>query len=186
MPSQAAYIGNPVLSLQTMLRTISFQYPALPQIIPDGIFGERTLEAVMIFQREFFPPVTGRVDNKTWDAIVRIYKQVLRSLSVPTGIGYPWRESVIRPGQSSVHLYSIQSMFQALSRVLRNIEAGSLSGVHDQASVNNVRRIQRLNQSKPDGVIDWQVWQTLLRLYNLFITHGQTPQITRQQSLNPS
>ena len=55
--SQLHLIGQPVRSLQTMLRTISFAYPFLPRLTPDGIFGERTLEAVMLFQREFFPPV---------------------------------------------------------------------------------------------------------------------------------
>ncbi|MFQ9917168.1 MAG: peptidoglycan-binding domain-containing protein [Flavonifractor plautii] len=54
-----------------MLRTISFAYPFLPRLTPDGIFGERTLEAVMLFQREFFPPVTRTAINQaTWDAIV--------------------------------------------------------------------------------------------------------------------
>ena len=46
---QMRYVGRPVRSLQTMLRAISFQYPAIPRLIPDGVFGERTLEAVMVF-----------------------------------------------------------------------------------------------------------------------------------------
>ena len=71
--SQLHLIGQPVRSLQTMLRTISFAYPFLPRLTPDGIFGERTLEAVMLFQREFFPPVTGQVNQATWDAIVSLY-----------------------------------------------------------------------------------------------------------------
>lgn len=74
--SQLHLIGQPVRSLQTMLRTISFAYPFLPRLTPDGIFGERTLEAVMLFQREFFPPVTGQVNQATWDAIVSLYHQV--------------------------------------------------------------------------------------------------------------
>ena len=78
--SQLHLIGQPVRSLQTMLRTISFAYPFLPRLTPDGIFGERTLEAVMLFQREFFPPVTGQVNQATWDAIVSLYHQVVSRL----------------------------------------------------------------------------------------------------------
>ena len=33
------YIGRPVRSLQTMLRTLSYVYPFLPRFTPDGIFG---------------------------------------------------------------------------------------------------------------------------------------------------
>ena len=79
--SQLHLIGQPVRSLQTMLRTISFAYPFLPRLTPDGIFGERTLEAVMLFQREFFPPVTGQVNQATWDAIVSLYHQVVSRLT---------------------------------------------------------------------------------------------------------
>ena len=77
------YIGRPVRSLQTMLRTLSYVYPFLPRVTPDGVFGERTLEAVMLLQREFFPPVTGRVDQGTWDAITALYRQAERRLSAP-------------------------------------------------------------------------------------------------------
>ena len=59
VPQEIRLIGQPVRSLQTMLRELSFLYDFLPRLTPDGIFGERTLEAVMLFQREFFPPVTG-------------------------------------------------------------------------------------------------------------------------------
>ena len=59
------HAGQPVFHLQTMLRTISFWNSAIPQLIPTGIFDEPTLEAVMIFQREFHPPVTGMVDYGT-------------------------------------------------------------------------------------------------------------------------
>lgn len=53
--SQLHLIGQPVRSLQTMLRTISFAYPFLPRLTPDGIFGERTLEAVMPLSEGIFP-----------------------------------------------------------------------------------------------------------------------------------
>ena len=47
MVSQLRYLGNPVLSLQTMLRAISFHHPVIPRLIPSGVFDESTLEAVM-------------------------------------------------------------------------------------------------------------------------------------------
>ena len=56
IPSQEIrLIGQSVRSLQTMLRELSFVYDFLPRLTPDGIFGERTLEAVMLFQRSFSP-----------------------------------------------------------------------------------------------------------------------------------
>ena len=37
----------------------------------------------MLFQREFFPPVTGQVNQATWDAIVSLYHQVVSRLTPP-------------------------------------------------------------------------------------------------------
>ena len=83
-------IGQPVRSLQTMLRELSYRYPFLPRLTPDGVFGERTLEAVMLFQRELFPPVTGRVDQGVWDAIAGQYLDALSHTAPPLPLrGFP-------------------------------------------------------------------------------------------------
>ena len=90
VPQEIRLIGQPVRSLQTMLRELSFLYDFLPRLTPDGIFGERTLEAVMLFQREFFPPVTGQVNQATWDAIAALYLQARARLAGPLpGRTYP-------------------------------------------------------------------------------------------------
>lgn len=178
------YSGNPILSLQAMLREISFRYPVIPRLIPSGLFDERTLEAVMLFQREFFPPVTGRVDNATWNAIVARYRQVRRALRPPEPcIGFPGNGYSICPGEHCIHLYLIQAMFRSLSAVLDQVERGAVSGVLDEATQNNTRWVQRLNQSEETGVIDSAVWNTLTRLYTMFISYAQTPTHTRAESL---
>lgn len=62
-------LAKPVSSLQYMLSQLSRTYRFLPQLVVDGVFGERTLEAVMRFQKEAGLPVTGTVDQATWNAI---------------------------------------------------------------------------------------------------------------------
>ena len=100
---QLRLIGQPVRSLQTMLRALSFQYPFLPRLTPDGVFGEPTLEAVMLFQREFFPPVTGRVNQATWDAIAALYLQTLARQALPLR-SYPGGEYSVPPEGDSAPL----------------------------------------------------------------------------------
>ena len=82
--TQLHYIGRPVRSLQTMLRALSYVYPFLPRVTPDGVFGEATLEAVMLLQREFFPPVTGRVNLATWEGITALYRRAERASRSPS------------------------------------------------------------------------------------------------------
>lgn len=70
--------GSKVRQMQEQLAVISRSYPAIPTIAADGIYGERTREAVEAFQRVFDLPVTGVVDFATWYKISQIYVGVSR------------------------------------------------------------------------------------------------------------
>lgn len=174
VPQEIRLIGQPVRSLQTMLRELSFLYDFLPRLTPDGVFGERTLEAVMLFQREFFPPVTGRVDQATWDAIAALYLQARARLNGPIPCrGYPNCDFSVQPDQDSIHLYLVQSMFRALARLLDGLESAPVTGYNDPATQHNIRWIQRLDGQTQTGVLDQDSWNTISRLYTLFITYGK-------------
>ena len=70
--------GDKVRQLQEQLARISRSYPAIPTVTPDGIYGNRTREAVEKFQSVFGLPVTGVVDYPTWYKISDIYVGVSR------------------------------------------------------------------------------------------------------------
>ncbi len=70
--------GDKVRQLQQQLNRISQNYPAIPQISADGIYGSLTSESVRAFQKIFDLPQTGVTDFPTWYAISRIYVAVSR------------------------------------------------------------------------------------------------------------
>lgn len=70
--------GPKVEQMQEQLNAISNNYPLIPKIAVDGIFGENTQEAVEIFQDIFGLPQTGTVDYRTWFRIQEIYVAVTR------------------------------------------------------------------------------------------------------------
>lgn len=70
--------GAKVTQIQEQLNTIAEAYPALPTIAVDGIYGERTKEAVGKFQSIFGLPQTGIIDYSTWYRIQEIYVAVSR------------------------------------------------------------------------------------------------------------
>lgn len=74
--------GDKVRQLQRQLNRIAQDYPAIPSLSTDGIYGPRTAESVRIFQRIFVLPQTGVTDFATWYAVSRIYVGVAR-LSEP-------------------------------------------------------------------------------------------------------
>ena len=81
MNTPANYVGQPIRSLQTMLRTIAHADETLLKLVPDGIYGPNTVQAVREFQRQNALPVTGETDNATWNKLVAVY--TVQSPSVP-------------------------------------------------------------------------------------------------------
>ena len=70
--------GDKVEQIQDQLNAISNNYPRIPKIAVDGIYGERTQNAVRVFQEVFGLPETGVVDYRTWYKIQEIYVGVTR------------------------------------------------------------------------------------------------------------
>jgi len=75
---QTGSSGPDVRTIQEQLNTISNNFPAIPKLRVDGIFGEETRNAVMTFQRIFDIPQSGIVDFPTWYRISGIYVAVAR------------------------------------------------------------------------------------------------------------
>ena len=164
-------IGQPVRSLQTMLRELSYYYAFLPRLTPDGVFGERTLEAVMLFQRELFPPVTGRVDQAVWDAIAERYLSALSSTAPPLPLrGLPAGGYAALPGDESLHLALAQTMFRGLASTFNGLQAPFADGVNGSATSSDLRWLQKAVGQPQTGTLDQQSWNILSRLYTLFVT----------------
>lgn len=71
-------IGSDVRVIQEQLNTISQNYPLIPKVAVDGVFGNATAQAVSTFQSIFSLPANGIVDYSTWYEISRIYVAVLQ------------------------------------------------------------------------------------------------------------
>lgn len=70
--------GEKVRQLQNQLNRIARNYPAIPTVTADGVYGPATANAVRTFQRIFNLPPTGITDYPTWYEISEIYVGVSR------------------------------------------------------------------------------------------------------------
>ena len=168
-------LAQPVGSLQHMLRQLSKVYDVLPEITADGVFGEATLEAVMLFQREFYPPVTGVVDRGTWNAIRDAWYEAERQLEAARAVRvYPSEGGDVESGMNREFLVLPQTMFQLLGRYLEGVQVHPSDGTHGAGSVHNVRWLQKAAGLEETGVMDRRTWNVLSRLYEVFVV--QSPQ----------
>lgn len=70
--------GEPVRTTQEFLNRIAKNYPLIPKVGIDGIYGDSTAKQVKVFQGIFKLPKTGEVDFRTWYKISEIYTGVTR------------------------------------------------------------------------------------------------------------
>ena len=102
------YIGKPIRSLQTMLRVIAAADEAIPQVVPDGIYGPDTEAAVTAFQVRSGLPPTGEADQATWNRVVDAYLK-LGSFVLPIeALRIRWQpQQSIDAGEENLHLFPI-------------------------------------------------------------------------------
>lgn len=173
MRPKESFIGQPVRSLQTMLRVIAQEDERLPIIIPDGIYGPTTTQAVAAFQRINGIPVTGVADQLTWDTITAMYESALIRIDKAEPI-----EITLEPGQilkfgdSSPYIYLLQSMLTQLSNDYAAIQRPSHTGVIDAPTADSISAFQSLANLPQTGELDKITWLHLVKHFTLNSQHN--------------
>ena len=163
-----SFIGQPVRSLQTMLRVIATHHEDLPSVIPDGIYGKQTANAVSAFQQKFGIPVTGITDQATWDMIVSVYEPALMEVSPAQPLQIILEPNqVIRSGEDHHSIYLTQALLIAMARSYASIPEPPLSGTLDYGTAESLSAFQRLNNLPVTGELDKRTWKHLVLQFQL-------------------
>ncbi len=163
-----SFIGQPIRSLQTMLRVIAENDPKHVSIVPDGIYGPETMRAVSAFQRMHGLPVTGVTDQPTWEAIVAVYEPALIEQDEAEALFLILNPGqVIRKGERHPHLYLVQGMLTVLSQVYDSIALPSLNGLLDESTADSLASFQYLSGLPSTGNLDKTTWKHLVTQYPL-------------------
>lgn len=172
-----SFIGQPIRSLQTMLRVIAENDPSHIPVIPDGIYGPETVKAVSVFQRNHGLPVTGVTDLATWEAIHAVYEPAL----VAQDEAYPLYiilnpSRVIRRGERSPYALISQAMLQTLGEIYSSILQPPHTGILDNATADSLMSFQELSRIPMTGNLDKQTWKHLALQYPLAATRLEEQQ----------
>lgn len=175
MRSDESFVEQPIRSLQTMLRVLAEDDPRLQTVVPDGIYGAATMNAVSAFQRHQGLPITGIVDHTTWDLIVLLYEPALIRVGKAAPI-----EIILDPGQvfrlgdSSPYIYLLQSMLTQLSKDHPTITPPGHSGIMDELTVSSLSCFQKLTDLPATGEFDKITWKHLVHHFTLNAHHNAT------------
>ena len=156
-----SFVGQPVRSLQTMLRVLAERDSRYTPIIPDGIYSTQTMSAVSNFQQNHGLPVTGITDQATWEAIAAEYELALTHVDQAQVVEIILNPNeVIRRGQTSPYLYIAQAMLVVLSQIY-GTGMPSQSGILDHATADALASFQALNDLPMTGELDKVTWKHL-------------------------
>lgn len=171
MKPNESFIGQPIRSLQTMLRVISKNNTQYAQIIPDGIYGPETVSAVSVFQQLHGLPATGITDLPTWEAIVTVYEDSLIHQQDTHPIhAFLNPGQIIHAGEQHPHIYLIQSMLTVLSDQFESIDKPSLTGILDTETSCSLSSFQDLSGLPVTGSLDKHTWKHLVLHYPLAVS----------------
>ena len=162
MRPEDTFVAQPVRSLQQMLRTLHEHDPSHPRVIPDGIYGRSTMEAVSAFQRLHGLPVTGVTDQATWEMIAAAYEPALVEIdhAQPVEIILNANQR-LRRGEDSPYLFIAQSMLLVLADRYASVTEPSHSGILDEATAQSLASFQALAALPQTGELDKITWKHL-------------------------
>ena len=162
MRPDESFVGQPIRSLQTMLRVLAELDDSYESVIPDGIYGAETISAVSGFQRKHGLDVTGITDQDTWDAIVAAYEPALVLVDEAESIDIVLNPNqILRRGEQDIRLYLVQAILMALSDIYSSIPAPSVNGLLDDATSDALSTFQMLAGLPMTGQVDKLTWKHL-------------------------
>ncbi len=190
-PLRAGSQGAPVRTVQEQLNRIAINYPSIPFISVDGVFGESTERSVKQFQRIFNLTPDGIVGKATWYAISRVYVAV-KNLAELTSEGervdyaaqeYPGRP--VRLGDRSVEVLEIQLYLSTIALYNNEVKTVAIDGVFGESTLNSVVSFQRAYGLDPDGIVGRVTWDRIVDVYNGIKENVEVPSVGADIELQP-
>ncbi len=163
--------GDPVTIIQNELNAISRNYPAIPRVEVDGIFGESTERAVRTFQQIFSLTPDGIVGEGTWNRLVSLYVGILRLAELDSrrvtifGSSLDYPES-LRLGDENDYVATLQFFLSTLSEFYDTIPSVPITGYFGSLTQEAVIAFQQTAGLVADGIVGRRTWDELYRFYD--------------------
>lgn len=167
---QNGVVGPNVIVIQQELNRISQNYPAIPKVTVDGIFGRATENAVRVFQQIFGLTVDGIVGRKTWYELVRLYVAVLKLNELwSEGQRYyaiSWTYPVnLSIGDRGIQVRYVQYMLSIVGQFISSVPVITVDGIYGTRTRDAVFAFQRYAELPQTGAVNRTTWDALYNQY---------------------
>lgn len=153
--------------VQYFLNVLSAYYSSIPTVDINGVLDTHTRSSIMEFQREFNIPITGIVDEQTWNTMSSSVIGILETLP-PNAIALPallWPGITYQLGSQSPGVYLIQQYLTYIASVLEGIPPTDPDGFFGPITEQSVRQFQEYFGINVTGVVDRYTWDRIVLIY---------------------
>lgn len=130
--------------------------------LQDGVFGPLTEQAVREWQRYVNLPITGIIDNDTWDSIVN----KLRELRIVTNIPVASSDFFLSSGDRGISIFKMQEYLNEIAQTNKCLRPIPIDGIYGPRTVATVQQFQYLYDLNIDGVIGKATWDAIVNERN--------------------
>lgn len=163
--------GDSVTVIQRELNTISRNYPAIPRVDVDGIFGESTERAIRTFQQIFDLTPDGVVGQGTWNRLVLLYVSILRLAELDSvgvtifgsSLEYP---EALRLGDENDNVATLQYFLSVISEFYDTVPSVPITGYFGELTQQAVIAFQKEAGIVADGIVGRRTWDELYRAFD--------------------
>ena len=164
-PIQIGTRSSDVSTMQTRLNTVARCNPSIETLVVDGVFGQRTQQAVREFQRLFGLPQNGIIDQNTWYRIID-ESNLLQGAPCPAPpqpppppptVWPPFPGVILREGMTGPSIRQVQERLNVLGANPRLSE----DGIFGPRTAAAVRAFQQQRGLNADGIVGPITWNAL-------------------------
>ena len=183
-PLNTGSSGQAVRTIQTQLNRIAQNYPLIPTVTVDGVYGAATKNQVRTFQSVFQLTADGITGKRTWYRVSQIYTAVkkLGELSSegerPVYNEFDYPGTPLRRGDVGSDVQAMQFYLQTVSAFNNAVPTLSADGRFGTETEESVRAFQAFYGLTPDGIVGEATWNQLVDVYQSMreeFPGGETP-----------
>ena len=173
-PLSAGSDTRDVRILQLRLNRVSRNYPAIPKLTVDGVYGTSTSDVVRAFQRIFNLAPDGIAGEATWYKLEQVYVAV-KNLAELQSEGYSLEElsaqfpETLRVGVRGNPVRILQHRLRLIAAFYSTIPAPDADGIFGEGTREAVSAFQNRFGLSPDGVVGAATWSEIYRIYREII-----------------
>jgi len=154
--------------VQYFLNVLSAYYNTIPSVDINGILDSPTRTAIIEFQKTMGLPVTGEVDEQTWN---RMYNSVVGILDTlpPSAIALPsllYPGNVLQLGSEGPEVYFIQQYLSYIASILEGLPPAEPDGIYGPETEAAVRAFQEYFGIDVTGKVDEYTWNRIVTIYH--------------------